>query len=175
MDPYIGEIRMFAGNFAPKDWAICAGQLLPIQRYTALFSILGTMYGGDGKSNFALPNLQGTAPMGQGQGLGLTPRYVGEQVGSSTVALQASEMPMHNHIPNCSSNPGADIGDPSAVTWSATPGVLGPKPYTTANSNTTMNPAALTLTGGSAPHNNMQPYLGINYIISLSGVYPPRG
>ena len=174
MDPYIGEIRIFAGNFAPKDWAFCNGQLLPISQNTALFSILGIMYGGDGKSTFALPNLQGAAPMHAGDGPGLTPRTIGEYGGEQTVTLLEMEMPLHSHA--------AVVGDPAYLQaspeqgiWSKTQGRLGAKAYSDATNPMGMNPQAIQVSGGSQPHNNMQPYLGLNFIIALQGVFPPRG
>jgi len=172
MDQFVGEIRLFAGNFAPKDWAFCNGQLLPISQNTALFSILGTMYGGDGKTTFALPNLQGTAPMGQGQGPGLTNRVQGSKVGTSTVTLLTNQIPAHTHTPNASTAI-ANLPDPTNNVWgSELPS--GQKPYA-ATANTPMNPLALSVTGGTQPHNNTQPYLALNFIIALYGIFPPRG
>ncbi|NMM54551.1 phage tail protein [Paenibacillus aquistagni] len=173
MDPYLGEIRIFAGQFAPKDWAFCNGQLLPISQYTALFSIIGVRYGGDGKTTFALPNLQGRAPMHFGAGPGLTPHELGEAGGSSSVTLLESEIPRHNHTPAAVSS-GSGDANPEQKVWGPTAGLPGPKIYSTAEPNVPMNPAALSQAGSSQPHNNMQPYLGINFIISLAGVYPPR-
>lgn len=172
MDPFLGEIRMFAGTFAPNDWLFCNGQLLPISRYTALFSLLGTMYGGDGKSNFALPNLQGRAPMNFGAGPGLTQRYVGEEGGSNSVTLQITEMPAHTHLPSCSStNKGTE--SPEGAVWGATKGIPGPQTY--ANTATTaMNPLAIAPEGASQPHNNMQPYTAVNFIICMNGIFPQR-
>jgi microcystin-dependent protein len=172
-DAYIGEIRIFAGNFAPKGWALCNGQLLPINQNTALFSILGTMYGGDGKNNFALPNLMGRAPMGAGAGPGLTARSQGQMIGSSTVTLLSSQIPAHNHTPQ--------YGDPSSdpalegALWSATPGRGGKPAYSDPGSTVTMSAYAIHETGGGQPHNNMQPYVAMNYIICLQGEFPSRG
>jgi len=112
-DPFVGEIRIFGFNFAPRGWAFCDGQLLPISQNTALFSLLGTFYGGDGKSTFALPDMQGNAPVGAGDGPGLSPRFLGETAGSSSVTLLVSEIPLHNHLFNVLSDPG-DLKDPSA-------------------------------------------------------------
>jgi microcystin-dependent protein len=171
MDPYLGEIRLFAGNFAPKDWALCNGQLLPIQQYSALFSLIGDRYGGNGQTNFALPDLRGKAPVHQGNGSGLTPRSVGESGGSPSVTLQIPNIPAHTHTPNSQSSQG--VADPTNAIWTNTVGLRGPKFYGP-TPDTLMNPQAIQASGGSQPHNNMQPYLGLNYIISLSGIYPSR-
>lgn len=171
MDPYVGEIRMFAGNFAPKDWAFCNGQLMAIQQNTALFSLLGVQYGGDGKTTFALPNMQGGAPVNQGEGPGLTNRVVGEMGGSSNVTLLTTEIPAHTHVPNSQSSQG--VADPTNAIWASTVGLRGPAYYGD-TSNTSMSPAAIQPSGGSQPHNNMQPYLGVSYIIALRGVFPQR-
>lgn len=171
MDPYLGEIRLFAGNFAPKGWALCNGQLMPITQNTALFSLLGTQYGGDGKTTFALPNFQGRAPVHRGQGPGLTDRRVGQSGGTPTVTLLTSEMPAHSHVPNASTAP--TQGNPEGAVWSNTPGLRG-TPIYAANADTYMSSMAIGVTGNSQPHNNMQPYLGLNFIIALQGVFPPR-
>ncbi|MBW7476070.1 tail fiber protein [Paenibacillus oenotherae] len=173
MDPYVGEIRIFAGSYAPRGWAFCNGQLVAIRQNTALFSILGVQYGGDGKTTFALPNLQGKAPMNQGNGPGLTPRSVGEDVGSSTVTLLTTELPNHIHTATCPSNVAADQMTPQGAVWANTGGRKGDKVYSDLI-NTPMNPMAILPQGGSQPHNNMQPYLAINYIIALEGVFPQR-
>lgn len=168
--PFVAEIRMFAGNFAPTGWALCNGQLMPISQNTALFSLLGTTYGGDGKSTFALPNLENSAPMGQGQGAGLSPRFLGEQSGSATITLLDSEMPAHTH----NAMPKTGLGNsqtPAAQTWA---GSTTAKPYVTTNPNVAMNPQALSLAGSSFPHNNMPPFLVVTFIIALQGVFPPR-
>lgn len=176
-DAYIGEIRIFAGNFAPKGWALCNGQIMPIQQNTALFSILGVQYGGDGKTNFALPNLNGRTPIGQGSGQGLTSRTVGQAVGSQTVSLLASEMPVHTHTPMGNTQVGTTT-DPANAVW-AEFGVGGRGGITPVNlfnptPDTPMSPLALNTSGGSQPHNNMQPFLAMNYIICLQGEFPPR-
>jgi microcystin-dependent protein len=173
MDPFIGEIRIFAGNFAPKNWALCNGQLMPISQNTALFSLLGVTYGGDGKTNFALPNLMGRAPMQQGTGPGLTPRTLGEASGSPTVTLITSEMPMHNHAPQCYDG-GTVVGTTQGNVWGGTTGRGASVAFTDGAPNQQMNPNILGVAGGSMPHNNMQPYLGLNFIIALYGVFPPR-
>lgn len=167
-DPYLGEIRVFAGNFAPQNWALCNGQLLAIAQYSALFSILGTTYGGDGIRTFGLPNLQGSAPMHWGNGPGLTPRTLGESGGSANVTLQSPEMPGHNHAAMASLS-SADQASPAGnVIADAT--MYAPPPLATP-----LTASSLTPTGGSQPHNNMQPYLALTFIISLQGIYPPRG
>lgn len=171
MDPFVGEIRLFAGNFAPKGWALCNGQLLPISQNTALFSLLGVQYGGDGKTTFALPNMQGKAPVHRGQGNGLTDRTIGEIGGSANVTLLTTEIPAHTHVPNSQSSQG--VADPTNALWTNTAGLRGAAYYGT-TADTSMSPAAIQPAGGSQPHNNMQPYLGVNYIIALQGVFPSR-
>lgn len=170
-DPFVAEIRIFPFNFAPKGWAWCDGQLLPLSQNTALFSLLGTTYGGNGKSNFALPDLQGSAPMHPGQGPGLSLHDLGETGGSETVTLLQSEIPAHAHQLRCVNGDG-DQADPTGKTWGATPS--GANPYISP-SNGNMSPQALGITGGSQPHNNMQPYLTFYFCIALQGVFPPRG
>lgn len=172
MDPFLGEIRIFTGNFPPKGWAFCNGQLMSISQNTALFSLLGTFYGGDGKSTFALPNLQGSVPLGQGQGPGLTDRVLGETGGAATVTLLTTEMPAHTHTVNAVAEPG-DGTSPSNDLWAAS--VLRDRQYATGSPTATMSPTAINVAGGSQPHNNMQPYLGLNFIIALQGVFPQRG
>lgn len=176
-DAYIGEIRVFAGNFAPKGWAFCNGQLMSIQQNTALFSILGVQYGGDGKTTFALPNLMGAAPMNQGQGAGLTERQVGQVVGAPTVTLLSTQIPAHTHAPAAIEGAGTS-GDPTNRFFAEGIGTGRPpkQPFLyDTNPNVAMNPQALGLTGGNQPHNNMQPFLVMNYIICLYGEFPPRG
>lgn len=171
-DPFVAEIRIFPFNFAAKGWAWCNGQLLPLSQNTALFSLLGTTYGGDGKSNFALPDLGGRAPMHPGQGPGLSLHDLGETGGSETVTLLESEIPAHAHTLRAS----ADIGDifvPGAAMSLAT--TSGGSGYRSATSLTPMAPQALTPAGGNQPHNNMQPYLTFYFNIALQGVFPPRG
>lgn len=173
-DPFVAEIRMFAGNFAPKGWATCDGQLLPISQNTALFSLLGTFYGGDGKSTFALPNLAGSSPIGVGQGPGLTDRFLGEVGGTQSVTLLTSEMPFHNHNWGGSFNVG-DVpkGQNDVVITQASSG----QPYqTVSNANlTNLNPQALSIAGNNQPHNNMMPFLAVFFIIAMQGIFPPRG
>jgi microcystin-dependent protein len=171
MDPFVAEIRIFPFNFAPKGWALCDGQLLPISQNTALFSLLGTTYGGDGKSNFALPNMQGNAPMHPGQGPGLSLHDLGETGGSDTVTLLESEMPAHSHIWTASNQ---DATDQSPVNELFAGGVGGIAMYGAPGSVTSLAPNALNPAGGDQPHNNMMPYLTLNFCIALQGVYPPR-
>lgn len=175
-NPFVAEIRIFAGNFAPKGWALCDGQLLPISQNTALFSLLGTTYGGDGKSNFALPNLQGSAPMHPGQGAGLSLHNLGETGGSQTVTLLETEIPSHSHTVQAVDAAGnRDI--PTSALWaSAASGRQTVPMYGASAGATTGNlaPSALSITGGDLPHNNLQPYLGLTFIIALQGVFPAR-
>jgi microcystin-dependent protein len=174
-DPFVAEIRIFPFNFAPKGWAWCDGQLLPISQNTALFSLLGTTYGGDGKSNFALPDLQGNAPMHPGQGPGLSLHDLGETGGTQTVTLLESEIPIHPHVMNANPAPadlqfpGADRSMARSVGGNA---YKGPNP---APSTVMMSPTALPPAGGDQPHNNLMPYLTYYFNIALQGVFPPRG
>lgn len=171
MDSYIGEIRIFAGRFAPRGWALCNGQLLPVQQYTALFSLLGTRYGGDGRTTFALPDLRGRAPMHAGNGNGLTPRSVGEKGGSPAVTLLMNEMPAHRHDVLSAENATED--SPSGAVWSSTDSRSGERVYKD-SIGPSMSIASLFAEGGNQPHTNLQPYLGMNFIIALEGVFPPR-
>ena len=172
-DQFLAEIRLFAGNFPPRGWATCDGQLLPISQNTALFSLLGTQYGGDGKSTFALPNLRQRAPIGAGQGAGLSERYTGESGGQASVTLAASELPAHRHALQASGVPGNTTnpnGNTLAMCVSPTPPYIGPAQLHP------MGPAVLSgANGGGQPHNNVQPYLELNFIIALQGIFPPRG
>jgi microcystin-dependent protein len=168
-EPFLGEIRLFAGNFAPKGWALCEGQLMPLAQNTALFSLLGTYYGGDGKTTFALPDLRGRVPIGQGDGQGLTPRTLGESAGESAVSLLTTEMPIHTHLPNCSSQQSG--AQPEGAYWGSTG--RGANAYA-ATATANLSVLAVQAAGGSQPHNNMQPYLGMTFIIALQGVFPAR-
>ncbi|MEM7302676.1 MAG: tail fiber protein [Pseudomonadota bacterium] len=170
-EPFTAEIRIFAGSFAPRGWAFCNGQLLPISQNTALFSLLGTTYGGDGRSTVGLPNLQGRAPMHPGRGPGLTARRLGERGGSDQVTLQESQIPSHNHQLSASGENGEQgtMQAQVALTRSRS-GSL----YQTGTSSSLTPMAPLPQTGGSQPHNNLQPLLAINYIIALVGLYPSR-
>ncbi len=173
-DPFVAEIRIFGFNFAPKGWAFCNGQLLPLSQNTALFALLGTTYGGDGKSTFALPDLQGCAPMHPGQGPGLSLHDLGEQGGSETVTLLESEMPAHNHFFKVSTEQG-DLQEPGPTKSLARPnGALPFVPGSPQPALTQMAFQELAPAGGSLPHNNMAPYLTLNMCIALQGVFPPR-
>jgi microcystin-dependent protein len=170
MDPFVAEIRIFPFNFAPKGWAFCDGQILPLSQNTALFSLLGTTYGGDGKSNFALPNMQGNAPMHPGQGPGLSLHDLGETGGSETVSLLESEIPSHSHTVTASTGDGTDQQAGSELFA----GGVGVALYAAPAALTSLSGNAVTPAGGDQPHNNMQPYLTLNFCIALQGVYPPR-
>ena len=170
-EPIIGEIRMFAGNYAPQGWAFCQGQLLSISQNTALFSILGTTYGGDGRVTFALPNLSGRVPVGVGQGAGLTNRQLGEMSGTETVTLTTAQMPAHSHTVNAVTADGNQ--NLPTNSFPANTKTLD-KEYSTVAPNTTMNPTMIGVSGGSQPFGVMQPSLGMNYIICVNGIYPSR-
>jgi microcystin-dependent protein len=171
-DPFVAEIRIFPFNFAPRGWAWCNGQLLPISQNTALFSLLGTTYGGDGKSTFALPDLQGRAPMHPGQGPGLSLHDLGETGGSETVTLLESEIPSHAHTLRVSTDPANVQAPGSTVVLSRASG--GNAYSTTVTGLQAMAGQALAPAGGDAPHNNLQPYLTFYFCIALQGVFPPR-
>jgi len=172
-DPFVAEIRILPTNFAPRGWAFCNGQILPISQNTALFSLLGTTYGGNGQSNFALPNLQGAAPLGWGQGPGLTNRQLGETGGAETVTLIQTELPQHTHQASATAGSGTS-NDPAGKLW-ARAAVLRQSTnlYGTAG-GAAMSANALASAGGNQPHNNLPPYLALNFCIALQGVYPPR-
>ena len=172
-NPFLAEIRIFTGGFAPKGWALCDGQLMSISQNTALFSLLGTTYGGNGTSNFALPNLQGCAPMQAGQGPGLSLRDLGETAGEQTVTLLQTEMPAHSHTAlGVASN--SQIS-PTNNAWGSGTKASGGTVYApTGSAQVQMNPFATSIAGGSLPHNNMQPFLGLTFIIALQGVFPAR-
>ena len=170
-DPFVAEIRIFGFNFAPKGWAMCNGQLLPLSQNTALFSLLGTTYGGDGKSTFALPDLEGSSPMHPGAGAGLTLRDLGEIGGSEFVTLLESEIPNHTHTLSGSNN----LGDSPLPTQNSLARYANAYQTNTSANLVAMSPQALAPAGGSLPHNNMQPYLTFNFCIALQGVFPPRG
>jgi microcystin-dependent protein len=173
-DPFVAEIRIFPFNFAPKGWAFCAGQLMPISQNTALFSLLGTTYGGNGKSNFALPDMQGNTPMQPGQGQGLSLRDLGEQSGVESITLLQSEIPVHTHTMNGSAFPANLAGPGPDNAMGASSGGVGYK-QSPLGQQAMMAPQALAPAGGGLPHNNMQPYLTLNFCIALQGVFPPRG
>lgn len=171
MDPFIGEIRMFAGNFAPRGWAFCDGQILPIAQYAAVFSLLGTTYGGDGRVTFALPDLRGRAPQAMGAGPGLTPRTLGEVGGVESVTLLEREMPAHGHALAASRAPAVGR-TPAGLTAEPEVDVAD----TPAGAGAALVPGAqLGPTGGGAPHPNLPPSLAINFIIALQGIFPARG
>ncbi len=173
-EPFTAEIRIFAGNFAPRGWAFCDGQLLPVAENTALFSLIGTTYGGDGRTTTALPNLQGRAPMHPGRGPGLTSRRLGEKVGAETVTLSESQIPSHSHTARAQTAAGNAGLAPSNTTaiGRAAQGDL----YQSNTSANLVDLASSTLatTGGSQSHTNLQPFLTLNYIIALVGLYPSR-
>jgi len=174
MDPFVAEIRMFPFNFAPRGWAWCNGQLLPISQNTALFSLLGTTYGGDGRSTFGLPNLQGSAAMFWGQGPGLSLHDIGETGGSETVTLVINELPAHTHTANGKTSGGT--ANPSNMVWGTSNAAKVAANFYTPPppSAVIMHPVALSTAGGNQPHNNMMPYQALYFNIALQGVYPPR-
>ena len=172
-DPFVAEIRIFPFNFAPKGWAWCDGQLLPLSQNTALFSLLGTTYGGNGKSNFALPDLQGRAPMHPGQGPGLSLHDLGETGGSETVTLLESEMPLHSHAARASIRPANYPLPAASVVLCQTPGINSFLPDAS-SPRAQMAAESLTPNGGDVPHNNMMPFLTFYFCIALQGVFPPR-
>ncbi|HEX8239809.1 MAG TPA: tail fiber protein [Allosphingosinicella sp.] len=171
-DPFVAEIRIFGFNFAPKGWAFCNGQILPLSQNTALFSLLGTTYGGNGKSTFALPDLQGSVPMHPGQGPGLSLHDLGETGGSETVTLLESEIPSHTHAMRDHDLDLGELNAPSPVRALAQS--ANSSCYTAAANLVAMNFQSLSIAGGSLPHNNMMPYLTFNFCIALQGVFPPR-
>jgi microcystin-dependent protein len=175
-EPFIGEIRIFSGNFAPLGWALCQGQLLPISQNTALFSIVGTMYGGDGVQTFALPDLRGRAVLGVGQAPGLSPYTQGQAGGAEKQTLTAAQLPTHSHPVTATETPSTTSpkGAVPANTQGPTPGAA-PKVYGATPDGTTMNSAMIGNTGGNQPFSILQPYLVINYIIALQGIFPSRG
>ncbi len=170
MDPFVAEIRIFPFNFAPAGWAFCDGQILPLSQNTALFSLLGTTYGGDGRSNFALPNMQGNAPMHPGQGPGLSLHDLGETGGSETVTLLESEIPSHSHGLQASKADGVDTNAGNELLAKG----IGIGAYAVPGAVTQLSSQAIAPAGADQPHNNMQPYLTLNFCIALQGVYPPR-
>jgi microcystin-dependent protein len=170
-DPFVAEIRIFPFNFAPTGWAFCNGQLMPISQNTALFSLLGTTYGGDGKSTFALPNMQGNAPMHPGQGPGHSLHDLGEMSGSETVTLLVSEIPAHSHQLMAWAQDPADRFDPTGASLCRS---NNGQAWGAANSLVSCSPNALAPAGGDQPHNNMMPFLTFNFNIALQGVFPPR-
>ena len=171
---FLAEVRIFPFDFAPVGWALCNGQLMPISQNTALFSLLGITYGGDGRTTYGLPNMQGRAPMHPGQGTGLSQHDLGEVAGTPTVTLLQTQMPAHGHPVNSEPRVNANKGAPSSTTAIAV--TNAGKPYQTSiTANTTMAPATIGPSGGSQAHNNMMPYLTLNFCIALQGVFPVRG
>lgn len=177
--PFVAEITMFAFNFAPKGWAFCAGQLLPISQNTALFSLLGTFYGGDGKSTFALPNMQGNAATSQGQSPGTSDYFIGQEGGTPNVSLLQTEIPAHTHGFMATTTPGGTrTSAGNQIAKAAAGGKQGSwsgNYLSTASPQTAMSFNAVQPAGGGLPHENMQPYLTLNFCIALQGVFPPRG
>jgi microcystin-dependent protein len=193
MDAYIGTVMAWAPNFAPRGWMFCGGQTLSIAQYSALYSLLGVTYGGDGRNTFALPNLVGRVPLGAGQGAGLSPYYLGQQAGSENVTLNGNQMPSHNHMAEATNAPinvssaNADSATPAAGSSIAVPGVASGRDFTatlgfnSADPDTTLNKATsaapgvtVGVAGGNQPHENLQPYLALNFIICIEGLFPPR-
>ena len=173
--PFVAEIRIFGFNFAPRGWAFCNGQLMPISQNTALFSLLGTTYGGNGTTNFALPNLQGAAPLNFGQGPGLSLRDLGEVGGETAVTLLQTEMPNHTHNAQCSPSVGTATTPAGNVWATAKVGRQAENKYSASpGSSPAMSSNAANVAGGSLPHNNMPPYLTVNFCIALQGIFPSR-
>lgn len=174
MDPYIGEIRLFAGNFAPRNWAFCNGQILSVNDYQELFSLIGSSYGGNGRSSFGLPDMRGRIPMHQGQGPGLTPRMVGNRFGYERVTLSTSQTPSHTHQMRASSDIATQI-NPDSMVLAQTDAT---KPFyddgTAASSIVSLDADVVSMEGNASSHANMQPFLCLNFIISLKGIYPSR-
>jgi microcystin-dependent protein len=171
-NPFVGEIRVFPFNFAPTGWAMCNGQLLPISQNTALFSLLGTNFGGDGRSNFGLPNLQGSNPIFWEQGPGLTLRDIGEVGGEAAVTLAEAEMPAHSHSVGCERT--GNTSRPAGAVFGGTSEGSSPAYGSPGTETVNMSPSAVAANGGGQPHNNMPPYLTLNFCIALQGVFPAR-
>jgi microcystin-dependent protein len=180
MEPFIGQIMMFGSNFAPRGWAFCNGQLLAISSNTALFSLLGTQYGGDGRTTFGLPDLRGRCAVGMGNGPGLTPRQIGEVIGQEAVTLTPNEMPAHTHQ-LLANNTDGNTNDPAnntlakeSVTIERSAPAFPVNGYSSNAANVSMSTSSIGSSGGNAPHNNMQPSLAMNYVIALEGIFPSR-
>lgn len=171
-DQYVGEIRIFGGNYAPDGWAFCNGAMLSISRNGALYAVIGNSYGGDGITTFALPNLMGAAPMNQGKGMGLSERNVGDMIGEATVTLTGPQMPSHQH--QAQSQTKASSTGPNGNVWADLPDNSRLPSIYTPSVNTTMNNHTIGISGQGNPHNNRQPYLALNFIIALVGIFPPR-
>ena len=173
-DPFIGEIKMFAGNFPPAGWALCQGQLIPISENDTLFNLIGTTYGGDGQNNFGLPNMASRVPVHMGQGPGLANNYqIGEIGGVESVTLSTQQIPIHNHAAVTAST-GQVSAAPGNILADAQTTQVGPRVYSTQAADVQMNANTIAITGGSQPHDNIQPTLAINFIISLFGIYPQQ-
>ncbi|WP_299493328.1 tail fiber protein [Acaryochloris sp. IP29b_bin.137] len=170
-EPYIGEIRMFGGNFAPVNWAFCDGSLLAVNQYDALFSLLGTIYGGDGRTTFGLPDLRGRIPLHYGSGVGLTTRNLGSKGGAESVTLTTAQLPSHNHG-NLQGTTSTSVGTTPSGRVPGTNTSL--TPYATSGPDQVLNSGSVSLVGGSSSHSNLMPTLAINFIIALSGIYPSR-
>jgi microcystin-dependent protein len=173
MDPYVGEIRLFAGKYVPRGWAICDGSEIAISQNTLLYSIIGIQFGGDGKTTFKLPDLRNRVPMHQGVGPGLTPRAFASTGGETTVTLDQNQIPDHTHTPQCISTKATEK-DPTGAYWAFSGFKGGGKNVYTGTPSVQMNPQAIGVAGGSQPHNNVQPYLALNFIIALEGIYPEK-
>lgn len=174
MESYVGDIRLFGGNFAPRGWALCNGALLSISEYQLLYTLIGTRYGGDGQTTFALPDLRGRVPVGQGQGPGLSSRLMGQVYGSESVTLLTPQMPQHTHALNATTA-AATSAQPTGMLFSQTgkDNLYAPMPATDPQPQT-MAPNALTAAGGSQAHDNTMPSMAINFIIALEGYFPAR-
>ena len=168
--PFVAEIRIWALNFAPRGWAFCQGQILPISQNTALFSLIGTFYGGNGTNNFALPDMRGRVALHQGQGPGLSQYALGEVTGSETITLNLNQLAIHNHNAGCFNG----VGDSYAAANAIPATDAGGNNLYSAPSDQSMNPNGMSLTGGNLAHNNVQPYLALNYCIALQGIFPSR-
>jgi microcystin-dependent protein len=166
--PYIGQIKIFAGNFAPQGWVFCDGRLLSISENDALFALIGTTYGGDGQTTFGVPDLRGRIPLNQGTGPGLSTYVIGQMMGSETVTLLPTQLPSHTHV--ASANGAVATSPPNGATWANNSQLA----YGSSASLQSMNPSSLMVSGGSQPHNNIMPYLTINFILSLFGIFPPQ-
>jgi len=164
-EPFLGEIKIISWNFPPKGWTFCNGQLLPISQNQALFSILGTTYGGDGMRTFGLPNLQGRTPFHVGNGI-----VLGEMGGETSHTLNISELPAHTHVPVGSTTNPPTLGGPSGSLWASS----NASPYSASSDGSVMDPAGILATGGNQPHENMSPYLVLNFIIALQGIFPSQ-
>lgn len=169
-NPFLGEIRLFSGNFAPRGWAFCNGQLLDISINSALYALLGTTYGGDGMTTFGLPDLRGRVPVGQGQGPGLSNRVIGQLAGTEAVTLAANQLPQHTHAPRAVPS-SATQTSPANGTWAVTG---GPPAYSSGSPGAAMSSSAIGSAGGGQPHENMIPFLGLSFIIATEGIFPSR-